>query len=100
MTREELEATLAADGWQKDRFGHYKKSVMTTGRKGGPMEGRQVERMYRVKMRKISCRVEVRSATLKTAQWFPLTSGYYKNAMPLEDGRYRIGTMIMGKGAV
>lgn len=66
MSKENLEATLKLFGFKVDRFGHYKKTVES--------------RIWRVKMQKISFRIESKTNT-PNSRWynlfqFPL---YYKD---------------------
>ena len=83
MKREQFEAVLVADGWEKDRFGHYQKAIR--------------ERKYRVKMQDLSCRIEVTEYSLAKNEWVRLGGDYYSKIVQLDDGRIRVGTHFFGR---
>lgn len=89
MKREQFEAVLVADGWEKDRFGHYQRAIR--------------ERKYRVKMQDLSCRIEVqvryeatKYSPAKNA-WVRWGGDYYSKIVQLDDGRIRVGTVFFGR---
>lgn len=98
MKREQFEAVLVADGWEKDRFGHYQKTIQ----KHIP-EGVIHERKYRVKMQDLSCRIEVLIRYEATEyspaknEWARLGGDYYSKIVQLDDGRIRVGTHFFGR---
>ena len=89
MKREQFEAVLVADGWKKDRFGHYQKTIR--------------ERKYRVKMQDLSCRIEVQVRYEATEyspaknEWVRLGGDYYSKIVQLDDGRIRVGSHFFGR---
>lgn len=92
MKREDLETELVANGWTRDRWGHYQKDIVHLH----PEKGRLI-RKYRIKMQKKSCRLEVRRKITGQWVWLRLTSSFYTKALVLEDGRVRIGSMFVGR---
>ncbi|AZF88154.1 hypothetical protein [Microcystis phage Me-ZS1] len=80
--RERLEKALAEHGWEKDRFGHYKKQIRSaTG-----------YALWRCKLQPLSCRLERQT----DGQWFRYGGTYYSRLTFLPDGRVRIGGFYIG----
>ena len=65
MTKEQLSECLERCGFVKDRFGHYKKTIL---------DGQGRRAVYRYKIQEISVRKEVFSPAFKG--WVRLKSGY------------------------
>ena len=89
MKREQFEEILKADGWERDRFGHYHKTVG--------------ERKYRIKMQDLSFRIEVQVRHEATEYspaknaWVRLGGDYYSKIVQLDDGRVRAGSYFFGR---
>ena len=82
MTRDELKAWLIEQGYQEDRFGHFKK---TMPRKDGGEKA-----VYRYKLNAYSARYETQCRHSDgSASWIRLRSGYYKNLSITEDGKLK-----------
>lgn len=103
MKREQFEAVLVADGWEKDRFGHYQKTVRKTIPHVDHPDGVIRERKYRVKMQDLSCRIEVQVRYEATEyspaknEWVRWGGDYYSKIVQLDDGRIRVGTHFFGR---
>ena len=103
MKREKFEAVLVADGWEKDRFGHYQKTAQRRIPHVDHPEGVISERKYRVKMQDQSCRLEVQVRHEATKyspaknEWVRLGGDYYSKIVQLDDGRIRVGTYFFGR---
>lgn len=105
MKREQFEAVLVADGWEKDRFGHYQLGI--TGRRPHadyPVgQVPEVTARYRVKMQALSCRIEVQvrfDATIygpAKNEWVRWDGDYYSKIVQLDDGRIRVGYHFFGR---
>lgn len=78
MTPGELQDTLFAHGWSKDRWGNFKKEF----------EGKT----RRIKLQALSARLEVYSTEIK--EWVRLSSGYYKD---LELGEFKGAPAILNR---
>lgn len=103
MKREQFEEILKADGWEKDRFGHYQKTECKTVPHVDHPEGIIREIKYRVKMQDLTCRVEVQVRYEATEyspaknEWVRVGGDYYRKITQLADGRVRAGTYLFGR---
>lgn len=105
MKREQFEAVLVADGWEKDRFGHYQKSITRRRPHVDYPVGQEPEvtTRYRVKMQDLSCRIEVQFRYDATEyspaknEWVRWGGDYYSKIVQLDDGRIRVGTHFFGR---
>lgn len=103
MKREQFEAVLVADGWEKDRFGHYHKTVRWRTQLVDSPEVVIREREYRIKMQDLSCRIEVQiryeASEYSPAknEWARLGGDYYSKIVQLDDGRIRVGSHFFGR---
>lgn len=103
MKREQFEAVLVADGWEKDRFGHYQKTKQWRTQQVDSPEVVIRERKYRVKMQDLSCRIEVQVRYEATEyspaknEWLRWGGDYYSKIIRLDDGRVRVGSHFFGR---
>lgn len=103
MKREQFEEILKAEGWERDRFGHYQKTVRKVVSRPDHPEGVTRERKYRVKMQDLSCRIEVQVRYEATEyspaknEWVRLGGDYYSKIVQLDDGRVRVGAYYFGR---
>lgn len=103
MKREQFEEILKADGWEKDRFGHYHKTVRKRIPHVDRPEGVISERKYRVKLQNLTCRIEVlvryEATEYSSAknEWVRLGGDYYSKIVQLDDGRVRVGSYLFGR---
>lgn len=103
MKREQFEEILKADGWERDRFGHYHKTVLQSFRRDDSSEVVTHERKYRVKLQDLSCRIEVRVRHEATEyspaknEWVRIGGDYYSKIVQLDDGRVRVGPYFFGQ---
>lgn len=80
ITKEQLEQFLTDHGYEKDRFGHFKKEM--------PRKNGSGNSLFRYKMNKYSVRYEVRARHSDgSASWIRLRGGYYKNLRITEEGK-------------
>lgn len=98
MTTQHLRTLLAREGWKEDAYGHMQLSQQVAA-KDDPKH--VVTREYRVKMQDISVRVEVRGERQSdgTRPWIRYGGAYLKDVVELPDGRFRIGSLMLGKPA-
>lgn len=103
MKREQFEEILKASGWELDRFGHYQKTLRMTIPHVDHPEGVIRERKYRVKMQRLSCRIEVQVRHEATEyspaknEWVRCGGDYYIKIVQLDDGRIRVGSHFFGR---
>lgn len=103
MKREQFEAVLVADGWEKDRFGHYHKTDRWRTQRVDSHEMVTCECKYRVKMQDLGCRIEVqvrRKATEYSPaknEWVRFGGAYYSEIVQLDNGRVRVGTHLFNR---
>jgi hypothetical protein len=64
----DIEVTLFDNGWNKDRWGNFKKEMNS--------------RNYRIKLQKTSLRFEVKGGS----GWINILSDYFKNIEVVEEG--------------
>ena len=102
MKREQFEAVLVADGWEKDRFGHYHKTERWSTQRVDSPEVIIRERKSRIKLQDRSCRIEVQIRHEATEyspaknEWVRLGGDYYSKIVQLDDGRICVGTHFFG----
>jgi hypothetical protein len=96
MDIKELKAALTSKGWTEDRFGHLKRNLNVING-----DGARVTRLYRVKVQKLSVRLE-RQFTIEASQyspaktdWAKVDSAYLKDIKVREDGAIIIGKRIL-----
>jgi hypothetical protein len=96
MDIKELKAALVAKGWTEDRFGHLKREVKYSD--GSPDDK---VRVYRVKVQKLSVRLE-RQYTIEASQyspaktdWSKVDGAYLKDIKVREDGGIVIGKKVL-----
>lgn len=96
MDIKELKSALVTKGWTEDRFGNLKKEVA-----GRDTDGTEVVRKYRVKVQKISVRLE-RQFTIEaspyspeTKDWALVSNAYLKDIKVREDGGIIIGRKVL-----
>lgn len=89
MEIKELKAALVSKGWNEDAYGHHKKTVAVT------INGEQTARLFRVKIQKLSVRLERRTTVSDKSEWFKVTSCYLKDIKVREDGALIIGGKII-----
>lgn len=92
MLRNEIEAFLAAQGWQRDRWGHYQGDRTVYGRAGGAHAGVGMTRRYRVKLQARTIRMELKSSL----GWVRFTGAFYKDVRKLDDKTLLIGSYKAG----
>lgn len=103
MKREQIEEALLADGWTKDRFGHFQRTETRRRPHVDHPEGVVFVTKLRIKMQATSLRVEVQvdhpalSYSPATKEWVRFGGDYYSKIVQLDDGRVRIGSHIIGK---
>jgi hypothetical protein len=91
MDIKELKAALITKGWTEDRWGNLKREV----------SHEDGVRVYRVKVQKISIRIE-RQYTIEASQYSPahndwslVTSSYLKDVKVREDGGIIVGRKVL-----
>lgn len=96
MDIKELKAALVSKGWNEDAYGHHKRSLNVITE-----DGARVSRLYRVKIQKLSVRLE-RQYTVEASQyspakteWFKVDGAYLKDIKVLENGGLKIGRKIL-----
>lgn len=93
--RKALIDKLLAMGYEPDPRGNLTCNGLQTR-----ADGSKVRRLYRVKFQDISVRFEVqgleRHPKYHTLPWLRVTSCYYTQIVDCEDGRLRIGSMLVG----
>jgi hypothetical protein len=96
MDIKELKAALASKGWSEDTYGHMKKEVKYSD--GSPDDK---TRVYRVKVQKLSVRLE-RQFTIEATQyspakkdWSKVDGAYLKDIKVREDGGIVIGKKVI-----
>lgn len=102
MKREQFEEILKADGWERDRFGHYHKTERWRTQRVDSPEAVIRERKYRIKLQDRSFRIEVQVRHEATEysparnEWVRLGGDYYGKIVQLDDGRVRVGPYFFG----
>jgi len=103
MKREQFEEILKADGWERDRFGHYHKIVRKSIPHVDHPEGIICERKYRIKMQDLSFRIEVQVRHEATEyspaknEWVRIGGDYYSRIVQMDNGRIRVGSHFFGR---
>lgn len=92
MKPENLAAFLLANGWEKDRFGHFKKQMTVKLTRVNP--GQEVTKLYRVKLQATSARYEVQTEANGENMWVRLTSAYFKDITLHEKG-VKLGSVLI-----
>ena len=94
--RQKLIKLLLDNGYEADPRG----DLVTTRPQRLP-NGELLTRKFRVRFQEISVRFEVqgleRHPVYKTLPWLRLTSSYYSKVAELDDGRMRIGSVVIGR---
>jgi hypothetical protein len=92
MDIKELKAALVSKGWSEDRFGNLKREVRVEN---------ETPRLYRVKVQKISVRLE-RQFTIEASPYSPeskdwalVSNAYLKDIKVREDGGIIIGRKVL-----
>src|SRR5690242_18094795 len=96
--KQDLEAMLHGDGWTRDRFGHYRKTITWADKAGCHTKE------FRFKMKKLACRIEslrrlpATDYSPATVHWANWRSFYYKE-LPgmLRDGQLVVGPLVVGR---
>lgn len=102
MKREQFEEILKADGWERDRFGHYHKTEQWRTQRVDSPEVIIHERKYRIKLQDRSFRIEVQVRHEATEyspaknSWVRLGGDYYSKIVRLDDGRVHVGPYFFG----
>lgn len=80
---------LEETGWEKDRYGNYKKELEFMSK----ATQQPVTKLCRVKVQDLSVRIEIKCG----ANWFRKTGDYYSRMVTTDDGRIRVGAMFFGE---
>lgn len=94
--RQKLITLLLENGYEPDPRGD-----MVTTRPQTLPGGKVLTRKFRVRFQEISVRFEVqgleRHPRWNTLPWLRLTSSYYSKIVDLDDGRMRVGSVVIGR---
>lgn len=84
---------LTSNGWKRDNWGHYKKSLNMRSRKTGEIKSVPC----RVKFKNLVARFERQVEIVGKNEWINISHSYYKDLKFTPDGRVQIGTHIIGE---
>ena len=88
MEKKAFVSFMEGIGWERDTYGHLKKTLKRSFRN---LDGtrRVEERLYRVKLQDISCRIEVRGSD---SSWIRVGGDYYSKIVQLPEGKIQVGS--------
>lgn len=97
MTKDQVEAFLKNSGWEKDRYGHYRR---TYPGHPGEVSGRLGPRYYRVRLQEISVRYEVQVVIEDPfrggrKEWIRVGGDYYSSCVVIPGKGLKLKSLVI-----